>query len=102
MPQPITTTLQIGRSKRLVAIRNHRMICRYYFWREIERRRSDDVITILSRNEFFLEEITVRRIIRDQLDYFTELRKVQPSEKKLQQIIQEYQESRYRQMEIFN
>lgn len=73
-----------GRSKRLVALRNQRMIVRYYYWREIQRRRSDDVFEILSNDEFFLEEITVRRIIRDNLELFSLLKKEKPGEKKLQ------------------
>lgn len=104
MPQTLTAAPLItkGRSKRLVALRNQRMIVRYYYWREIQRRRSDDVFEILSNDEFFLEEITVRRIVRDQLDFFTQLKKEKASEKRLQQIIREMQEARYSQMEMFD
>jgi len=90
-----------GRSKRLVALRNQKMIIRYYYWREIRRTRSDDVFEILSNDEFFLEETTVRRIIRDQLDYFTELKKEKANEKRLQQIINELQQSRYSQISMW-
>ena len=85
MPTPLTDTqLTKGRCKRLVALRNQRMIVRYYYWREIQRRRSDDVFEILSNDEFFLQEVTVRRIIRDHLEYFDLLRREKPNEKKLQ------------------
>lgn len=98
--QPLHNTGRKGRNGRLVTLRNRKMIIRYYYWREIQRRRSDDVFAILSNEEFFLQEVTVRRIIRDQLDYFSELKTEKPSEKKLQSLMQE-QQSRYSQMQMF-
>lgn len=73
-----------GRSKKLVALRNQRMIIRFYYWREIQRRRSDDIYEILANEEFFLHEITIRRIIREHFEYFHQLKKERPPEKKLQ------------------
>jgi len=84
MPITLPPQLPKGRCKRLVALRNQKMIVRYYYWREIQRRRSDDVFQILSNEEFFLQEVTVRRIIRDNLDHFHQLKKDRPNEKKLQ------------------
>jgi len=72
------------RSRPLVQNRNHRIIVRYYYWREIQRRRSDDVIQILSEDEFYLDPITIQRIIRKNLDKFFELKKEKPPLKKLQ------------------
>ena len=42
--------------------RNRIMTARYYYWTEIKRRRFDDVLRILSDNEFFVEERTIRMI----------------------------------------
>jgi hypothetical protein len=72
-----------GRNPHLVSKRNDRIIIRYYFWREVERRRTDDVIGILSNDEFFLHEHTIRRIIRQHLDKFSILKKEKPSPKAL-------------------
>lgn len=83
LKSPSNTSLNKGRSARLVARRNRKMVIRYYYWREIKRLRSDDVFSILAHEEFFLEEITIRRLIRKNLDYLTYLRKERPSEKKL-------------------
>lgn len=73
-----------GRNRELVLKRNDRIIIRYYFWREVQRRRSDDVIDILSQKEFFLNQSTLRRIIRDNLDKYSILRTEKPSAKKLE------------------
>lgn len=39
--------------------RNRVLIARYYYWTELKRRRFDDVIGILSDQEFFVEERTI-------------------------------------------
>lgn len=76
--------LRKGRNRELVLIRNDRIIVRYYFWREIQRRRLDDVIDILSKKEFFLNTSTLRRIIRDNLDKYSLLKEEKPSPRKLE------------------
>ena len=40
--------------------RNRIMTARYYYWTEIKRRRFDDVLRILSDNEFFVEPSATR------------------------------------------
>jgi len=72
-----------GRCKRLVQLRNERMIIRYYYWREIQRRRMDDVFLILSNDEFYLHETTIRRIISGNLHLFHQLKEQKPSERQL-------------------
>ena len=54
-----------GRSAELIKLRNKKLIERYFYWSEIKRRRFDDVLTILSTEEFFLSEATIERLIRD-------------------------------------
>ena len=73
-----------GRNRELVLKRNEQIIIRYYYWREIQRRRSDDVIEILSHKEFYLNKNTLRRIIVANLDKFTKLKEEKPSTKKLE------------------
>lgn len=53
-----------GRNKDLITARNKKLIERYYYWTEIKRRRFDDVIKILSEQEFFISEYCVLGIIR--------------------------------------
>ena len=102
MLQSTTDNISRGRNKRLIALRNQKIVIRYYYYREIQRRRTDDVFEILSSEEFFLHEITVRRIIHDNLDYFFELKKEKANEKRLLQIIEEARQKRYSQASLFN
>lgn len=84
MPNLLPSRVTKGRNKEKVELRNQKIVIRYYYWREIQRRRSDDVFDILAEQEFFLEQITLRRIIRANLHYFSHLKKEKPAEKKLQ------------------
>lgn len=62
-----------GRSKRLVSRRDETLIRRYYYWTEIQRRRFDDVLKILSENEFFISESRIMAIIRTNLDRLSDI-----------------------------
>ena len=42
-----------------IRLRNRVMTARLYYWREIMRRRLDDVMIILAENEFFVDERTI-------------------------------------------
>jgi hypothetical protein len=53
--------------------RNRLMTARYYYWTEIKRRRFDDVLKILSDNEFFVEERTISNTLIEQDDFYREL-----------------------------
>ncbi len=53
-----------GRNKRLISLRDETLIRRYYYWTEIERRRFDDALKILSEQEFFISEARIMAIIR--------------------------------------
>lgn len=53
--------------------RNRVLIARYYYWTEIRRRRFDDVIRILSTEEFFVEDRTISNALLDYGDYLGEL-----------------------------
>ncbi len=53
--------------------RNYAVITRYYYWTEIKRRRFDDVIRILSENEFFVEERTIHNAIAELQPLYSKL-----------------------------
>lgn len=53
-----------GRSRKLIKLRNEKLICRWYYWTEVQRLRFDDALTILSTQEFFISEETIMSILR--------------------------------------
>ena len=59
------------------------MTARYYYWTEIKRRRFDDVLRILSDNEFFVEERTISNTLVEQDDFYNELLRSKASTRKL-------------------
>lgn len=63
--------------------RNRIMTARYYYWTEIKRRRFDDVLGILSDNEFFVEERTISNTLLEQDDFYNELLRSKASARKL-------------------
>jgi len=63
-----------GRDSQLVRMRNIGIIKRYYYWSEIKRRRTDDVLDILSKQEFFLSTQTIWKIIKKNYDLIATLR----------------------------
>ena len=63
--------------------RNRIMTARYYYWTEIKRRRFDDVLRILSDNEFFVEERTISNTLVEQDDFYNELLRSKASTRKL-------------------
>jgi hypothetical protein len=73
-----------GRSKSLIKLRNEKLILRYYYWTEIQRRRFDDVLMILSLEEIFLTPKQIMFIIRTNGDKLKKLRTQKPDIKKLQ------------------
>lgn len=78
-----TKLMSKGRNNSLIELRNQKLILRYYYWYDVKRMRTDDVLNILSQHEFFLKEYTIREIIRCNIDRLKELRKEKPIEKKL-------------------
>lgn len=56
--------------------RNRLMIARFYYWTEIRRRRFDDVMKILSTQEFFVEDRTISNALLDFSGYLDELYKL--------------------------
>jgi hypothetical protein len=63
-----------GRNSILIESRNQKLILRFYFWYDQKRLRRDDVIRILSEEEFFLQPYTIREIINSNSDKLKELR----------------------------
>lgn len=53
-----------GRDIELIKLRNAALVRRYYYWTEVQRKRFDDVLHILSRQEFFISEERILKIIR--------------------------------------
>jgi hypothetical protein len=49
---------------RLLA-RNRKLIHRYLYWTEVERRRFDDVLHILEWEEFFIGQQTIMAVLRE-------------------------------------
>ena len=74
-----------GQSSRRVrlSLRNRAMIARYYYWTEIRRRRFDDVMRILSDQEFFVEDRTISNTLLDLNDYLNELYKLKKEAREL-------------------
>ncbi|WP_295990519.1 hypothetical protein [uncultured Alistipes sp.] len=60
------------RSERM-AKRNRVLTARYYYWTEIERRRFDDAVRILSDREFFIDDRRVTDILVNEDPYYREL-----------------------------
>ena len=57
-----------GRSRELLKERDQKIFERYYYWTEEKRRRFDDVLNILSTEEFFLSEARILKILRMKID----------------------------------
>ena len=53
-----------GRNKELIRLRDRELLRRYYQMTEIERKRFDDTVRILSREMFFISETRVIEIIQ--------------------------------------
>lgn len=74
--RPVSATTgeeNVSKRRMRVNSRNRLMIARYYYWTEIRRRRYDDVMSILSEQEFFIEERTISNALLDLEDYLHEL-----------------------------
>ena len=56
-----------------IATRNRVMVARYYYWTELRRRRFDDVMHILSLEEFFVEDRTICNVLSREGDYLSSL-----------------------------
>lgn len=69
-----------------IAKRNRVLTARYYYWTELERRRFDDALRILSDGEFFLEERTVANVLMEQDEFFNTLLKGRTSKRQLRRM----------------
>jgi hypothetical protein len=63
-----------GRNPELIKLRNNKIVERYFYHSEIMRIRFDDVIRILQYQEFFLDERTLLKILRDNSDRINEMK----------------------------
>lgn len=62
-----------GRNPHLISRRDEKLLRRYYYWTEIERRRFDDALKILSEEEFFISEARIMAIIRKNCDKLADI-----------------------------
>lgn len=61
------------RNQELLERRNRKLIMRYHQLTEVDRRRFDDVVFILSQNEFFLAEHTINQLLKSNMHLLDEL-----------------------------
>jgi hypothetical protein len=54
-----------GRDKELIKRRDEALCRRYVYWSVVKRLRTDEVLRILSENEFFISEERIYFIIRN-------------------------------------
>ncbi len=62
-----------GRNHKYLELRDRKMAERWHYWTEVKRRRFDDVIKILSEEEFFVGEQTIVQVIKRQSIYLDDL-----------------------------
>lgn len=48
----------------LIERRNEKIRVRFAWWTEVKRRRFDDVLKILSHDEFFVSEYTILKVLK--------------------------------------
>ena len=63
-----------GRDRNLIDRRDEKLLLRWYYWTEVERIRFDDALRVLSKEEFFLSEERILKIIREKYDAFSHSR----------------------------
>lgn len=80
---PADSAAELSSRRVRLGYRNRAMIARYYYWTEIRRRRFDDVIHILSDQEFFVEDRTISNTLLDLNDYLNELYKMKKEAREL-------------------
>ena len=74
-----------SRSER-IRLRNRVMTARLYYWREIMRRRLDDVIVILAEKEFFVDERTINNAWLECSEFFQHLCSTHTTARQLQRM----------------
>ena len=63
-----------GRNKELIALRDEILLHRFYYLTEIERIRTDYALSVLSRQEFFISEERIMRIVSKNIQRIAEFR----------------------------
>jgi hypothetical protein len=72
-----------GRNTNLIQLRNMHLIRRYYYWYEIERKRIDDVLDILSTQEVFLDTDYILHIVRQHRHLLKQIKLAKPKQNKV-------------------
>jgi len=70
----------MARNQILLNLRNRKIIERYYYYTEVKRRRFDDVLQILSEEEFFVSPSTIEEVLKSSY-WSAELNKLIASKK---------------------
>ena len=81
--RPVNSDSEITSRQERLQKRNRLLAARYYYWTEIKRRRFDDVLQILSDNEFFLDERSISNTLVAEDEYYTKLVREKTSPRKL-------------------
>ena len=72
-----------GRCHNLIQARDKKLIERFYYWSEIKRKRFDDVLEVLSKEEFFISTQRIQRILYAENAYLHNLIETKHSVNKL-------------------
>lgn len=83
--QPVRDEELLSRRDRINK-RNRLVAARYYYWTEIQRRRFDDVLHILSDEEFFVDSRTISNVLVEENDYLSELTRGKTTKRHLKSI----------------
>ncbi len=73
-----------GRSRRLIDLRNTALCDRYYFHQKVKHYHYAKCVEELS-NEFFISQIEITKILRNQQEYLNTLRNDPPTVKQLRE-----------------
>ncbi|HMO63317.1 MAG TPA: hypothetical protein PKC39_14625 [Ferruginibacter sp.] len=76
-----------GRNPYLIQLRNQYLVKRYYYWYDLERKRRDDVLEILSQHEVFLDVDYINFVMRQNNHLLKELRAAKVSAGKLDKFV---------------
>lgn len=82
-PSPVPESKKKGRNEALNAKRNECLIDRYFFYGKFSGLRYDLILSALSE-EFFLSEVTIPKVVDENLEKLVALRQMKPSKQYFQ------------------
>jgi len=81
-----TREFKKGRSARLISRRDEFLMVRYFYYLEVKRLRYDDILKVLSEDEFFIETKTVLDRLNLLMDKVAERFRSKPTLAKLKEL----------------